>query len=97
MKVSKVRVDGQMYILQPDSDVGALEREIVTAVRAGGGFVTFHTVGRAAISVLITPGLPVRFEVLESPEEQVASWQENPPRIEVDGGDFDLATSWEWT
>ncbi len=65
-------------------------------MRAGGGFVTFQTVGRAAISVLIAPGLPVRFEVLDSPEEQVASWQENPPRIEVDGGDFDLATMWEW-
>lgn len=96
MKVSKVRVDGQMFILQPEADVDALQTQIVDAVRGGGGFVTFDTVGRLAISVLISPGIPVRFEVMEQPEEVVAEWEENPPSLEASAGELDLATSWEW-
>jgi hypothetical protein len=82
MKTSKSHIDGQMFILQPGEDVVELKRKIVEAARHGADFVDFVTIGRGTISVLITPNLPVRFEVVEESAEQFAEWEMNPPAID---------------
>lgn len=97
MKVNKVRVDGQTFILEPHQDVQLLQDRILDAVREGAGFVQFETIGRATISVLITPGVPVRFEVIDRTEEQVTEWEARPPRIEPDDGQFeDILGVWDF-
>ena len=97
MKVNKVRVDGQMFILDPDQNVQDLQDRIINAVRQGAGFVQFETIGRATIAVLVTPGVAVRFEVLERTEEQVNEWEARPPRIEPDDGQFeDILGVWDF-
>ena len=88
-EVIRARVDGQMFILDPEQDVEELQRQIVAAVQQGAGFVKFQTLGRSAISVLITPTIGVRFEVLERSEEQLHEWAENPPSIEPGDAVFD--------
>jgi hypothetical protein len=82
MKTSKSHIDGQMFILEPGEDIVELKRQIVEAARNGADFVDFQTIGRGTISVLITPNLPVRFEVVEESAEQFAAWEQNPPSID---------------
>jgi hypothetical protein len=82
--ISKLRVDGQMFILEPGQDVAGLEQEILEAVRSGAGFVRFETVGRGLVSVLITPKIGVRFESLERTEQEIAEWELDPPPIDID-------------
>ena len=96
MQINKVRVDGQMFILQPEQDVDALQSEIVDAARAGGDFVSFNTGGRYSMSVLITAGVVVRFEVIDMPEEQVNEWEERPPNIEPNEEQYDELLTWEY-
>lgn len=84
MKIQKVRVDGQTFVLRPDQDVAALKQQILEAARQGGGFVKFKTVGRATISVLITAQVGVRFETTRTEPAQIAEWEEHPPSIDVD-------------
>jgi hypothetical protein len=82
MQIIKARVDGQVLLLTAATDVDALKSSIVQAVRQGADFVEFDTVGRGLVSVLITPTVPVRFEILERSQEQVDDWAENPPSID---------------
>jgi hypothetical protein len=82
--ISKLRVDGQMFILEPGQDVAGLEEEILEAVRGGAGFVRFGTVGRGLVSVLVTPKIGVRFESLERTEQEIAEMELDPPPIDVD-------------
>jgi hypothetical protein len=83
MKIHKVRVDGQTFVLRPDQDVEQLQREILEAARSGAGFVKFKTVGRSTIRVLITPQVGVRFEAIHPQKAQVVEWEEHPPRIDA--------------
>ncbi|WP_019182031.1 hypothetical protein [Microbacterium yannicii] len=78
MLVNKVRFDGQTFLLDPSQDVEQTKREIVAAVREGSDFVEFHTVGHGVISLLVTPTLPVRFEVIERSAEQLEAFEINP-------------------
>ncbi|PPF79065.1 hypothetical protein C5B96_13560 [Subtercola sp. Z020] len=82
MQIIKARVDGQIFLLRAGTDIAALKSSIVAAVRHGADFVDFDTAGRGLISVLITPTIPVRFEIVERSQEQVDDWQENPPSID---------------
>jgi hypothetical protein len=82
MKTSKSHIDGQMFLLEPGEDVVEIKRQIVEAARNGADFVDFVTIGRGTISVLITPNLPVRFEVVEEAPEKFAEWEKNPPAID---------------
>jgi hypothetical protein len=84
VKIHKVRVDGQTFVLRPDADLQALQSEILAAARQGAGFVKFKTVGRAKISVLITPQVGVRFETTRTERSQVEEWEEHPPSIDAD-------------
>lgn len=89
MEVVRARVDGQMFILDPEQDVADLQRRIIDAVQQGAGFVDFQTVGRSAISVMITPYIGVRFETIERSSEQMEEWEFNPPRIEPGDSVYD--------
>lgn len=82
MQIIRARVDGQLFILNTGTDVAALKALIVTAVREGADFVDFDTIGRELVSVLITPTIPVRFEILERSQEQVDEWEEHPPSLD---------------
>jgi hypothetical protein len=79
MLVNKVRFDGQTFLLDPTQDVDATKKAIVAAVREGSAFVDFLTVGHGSISLLVTPSLPVRFEVIERTEEELERLETDPP------------------
>lgn len=69
MKVTKIRIGGKMFILDPDQDVDALERSIAAAAASGSGFVRFATAGHVIVSALVTPYLPVRISEIDHPED----------------------------
>ena len=83
VKVTKVRFDGQTFLLDPASDHAETKREIVTAVREGADFVEFQTVGHGVISLLVTPNIPMRFETIERTEEELERLEADPPPIDV--------------
>lgn len=83
MKVVKLRIDGQEFYLSPDADVAALQEQILAAASDQAAFVSFRPFGHGELSVLVTPHIPVRFEVEEHTEEQVERWAENPPSIDI--------------
>ena len=89
MQVTRARVHGQMFILDPEQDVDELQRLIIEAVQQGAGFVDFQTVGRSGISVMITPYIGVRFETIERSAEQVEEWEFRPPSIEPGDSVYD--------
>ncbi len=82
MKVTKVRFDDQTFLLDPEQDVEEAKLAIVTAVREGSDFVDFHTVGHGTISLLVTPNLPVRFEIIERTEEDMDRLEADPPPLD---------------
>ncbi len=84
MDIHTVRVDGQMFVLKPGTDVGRLRDEIVDAARQGAGFVELETVGRSTINVMITPHVGVRFETIQKLESDVDDWEANPPPVDFD-------------
>ncbi len=93
MDVTKVRFDEQMFLLDPTSDVDETKQAIVLAARDGSDFVDFHTVGHGTISLLVTPNLAVRFEVIEKTEEELEQLEADPPPLDPrssDGYDYDF-------
>jgi hypothetical protein len=78
MRLNKVRFDGQTFLLDPDQDVDLTKEAIVMAAREGSDFVDFRTVGHGTISLLVTPTVPVRFEVVERSEEQFEQFEADP-------------------
>ena len=83
MKVTRLRIDGQEFYLPEDLDVPALQRRILDAVHGRAAFVTFRPIGHGDITVLVTPHVPVRFEVEDRSDEQLEAWEENPPAIDI--------------
>jgi len=83
MKVTKIRIGGRMFILDPQQDLDQLRAEITAAATSGANFVYFTTAGGVAVSALVTPYLPVRISVIDSetatPAEQVAQSIDDPP------------------
>jgi hypothetical protein len=91
MLVTKVRFDSQRFLLDPAQDVRRTKEEIVNAVRGQGDFVDFATIGHGTISLLITPSVPIRFEVIERTEAEVAALEAHPPPLdESDVYDWDF-------
>jgi hypothetical protein len=84
MKIHRVRVDGQTFVLRPDQDVAALKKKISRAAREGAGFVKFKTIGRSTISVLITAQVGVRLESIRALPDQVEEWERHPYGIDLD-------------
>ncbi len=85
MKISKIRIDGQMFLLEPDQSVEELKERIVDSARKGAEFVQFEAVGYGRVSVLATANIPVRIEELERTEDQLAELEKDPPPIDVTG------------
>jgi hypothetical protein len=83
VQVTKVRIDGQFFILADTQPVERLKEEIVRAARAGGAFVDFATIGRGLVSVFVSNTLAVRFQAIERTPAQVAEWTEHPPRMDA--------------
>lgn len=73
MKVTKIRIGGRMFILDPEQDLDGLRREIIAAVASGADFVQFTTAGNVRVSALVTPHLPVRISEIDAPVEHVAA------------------------
>jgi hypothetical protein len=60
--------------LNDDQDVVKLKDAILGAVRSGGDFVEFWVGPGERMSFLITPGLPVRFEIVAVAVEEPSDW-----------------------
>jgi phosphosulfolactate synthase (CoM biosynthesis protein A) len=90
MYVNMVRFDGQTFFLDEGQDVAETKRQIVAAVREGSDFVDFVTIGHGTISLLVTPSVPVRFEVIERSEEQLERLHSHPPPIDQSWFDHEL-------
>ena len=88
MMITQLRIDGQVFFLTAETDRLALKSEIVAAVRSGADFVTFNTHGHGEVDVLMTPHIPVRFETVERTEQEVDSWESDPPSADV----YDLSS-----
>lgn len=72
-----MRIDGQQFTLDDDTDVVALKRDVLEATRGAGAFVDVRAVGHGVVSVLVTPRTAVRLAVEErSPSP---GWTECPP------------------
>lgn len=82
MHVTRVRFDGQTFLLDPAQDVAAAKEAVVMAARQGAGFVDFRTVGHGVISLLVTPSIPVRFETVERSPAQLKGLEDDPPPLE---------------
>ncbi|TDN91404.1 hypothetical protein [Microbacterium sp. BK668] len=67
--VNRLTVDGRDYFLpEPVSD---LKRDILEAIKAGGGYVTIPPLrGGPGIEVLFSPGMPVTWTQLDIAGEQ---------------------------
>jgi hypothetical protein len=88
MLINKLRIDSQVFYLSPDEDVAALKQQILDAARGVADFVVFTPVGHGAVSVLMTPHTPVRFEEQERSEDELSQWENDPPQT-------DYATDYE--
>jgi hypothetical protein len=89
MLVTKVRFDGQVFLLDPAHDVESTKQRIVAAAREGADFVDFQTVGHGTISLLVTQNLPIRFETIERSEDDLARLEADPPPIDSLTYDWD--------
>jgi hypothetical protein len=69
MQQTTVTVDGTAFRLAADQDVTALRRAIESAARLGGGLVELSLVDDTAVSVLVTPNLPLLVTQRPLPDE----------------------------
>jgi hypothetical protein len=83
MRITKLRIDGQVFHLPSETDVPALQQQILEAAAGPPAFVTFQPVGHGELSVLVTAHFAVRFETEEISEEQLREWDEEPPVIDL--------------
>lgn len=89
MRVNKVRFDGQTFLLDADQDLESTKQAIVTAMREGSDFVDFRTVGHGTISLLVAPGVPVRFEIVERSPQELERYEVDPLPLDGPWIDFD--------
>ncbi|WP_344796245.1 hypothetical protein [Frondihabitans peucedani] len=84
MVITKIRIDGQSFLLDSAEDVLALRKRIQDAARTSPTFVDFKSVGHGTVSVLVSATRPVRFEQIERTEGEYEEMRENPPGPEID-------------
>ena len=93
MRVAKIRIGGRMFVLDPETDVDTLRREIVDAAASGADFVHFETAGGISVSALVTPHLPVRISEYDTAAEQSTAPDQAGPIAEEPpfavGAEFD--------
>lgn len=88
MIVTKLRIDGQEFHLPEDADTDRIKERVLDAVREGAGFVDFTARGHGRISVLMTPRVAVRFEVVDRSEAEIAGWDDAQGSFEFDPATF---------
>lgn len=88
MKIIKLRIDGQQFYLDQNYDVDDLKQRLLASARGVAEFIDFEPVGHGVVSVLMTPHTPVRFEVEERSEDQLADWSIHPPVSDVSSEQF---------
>jgi hypothetical protein len=64
-----MNVDGTTYPLAQGQDLRTLETAVVDADRAGADVVTVTLYGNRSLDVVVTPGVPITFEVEDTPDE----------------------------
>ncbi|MCU1529238.1 MAG: hypothetical protein JWP75_3001 [Frondihabitans sp.] len=85
VQINKLRIDGQMFFLEPTQDITQLKQQILDSARGVAEFIEFQPMGHGRVSVLMTPQTPVRFEVEEHSEEELSDWAANPPNMDIEG------------
>jgi hypothetical protein len=93
MQIVQARIGGRTVVLAARADLGGLKRRIVEAVKQGAGFVDIETAGRRMLSVLVTPAIPVRFEIVEVDDAELdaeSPWEQRTSSFEEhEFGDLD--------
>lgn len=66
---STLTIERHSYELAQNTDLQALKQATEKAVAAGGRFVDVTVVGNIAMSVLVTPGVPILLRTEEVPDD----------------------------
>lgn len=85
MKITKLRIDGQVFYLSAGTDIAALKSQILNAASGTPEFIEFEPAGYGKVSVLMTPHTPVRLEEEDHAEEEIQGWTQMPPEIDAYG------------
>jgi hypothetical protein len=88
MLINKLRIDSQIFYLEPDEDVVALKKKILDTARGTTDYVIFKPIGHGTVTVMVNPYTPVRFEEQEHTEDELQAWENRPPPIDFNF-DFD--------
>jgi hypothetical protein len=56
--------------LAQNQDVGTIQAAALHAVRTGGDIVNVILYGNRQLAILVSPGVPITFEVAEVPDEE---------------------------
>lgn len=84
--VNRLTVDGRDYFLP--EPVSELKREILEAIKAGGGYVTIPPLrGGPGIDILFSPGMPVTWAQLDIASDQGSASADDG---DAGGSDADL-------
>lgn len=82
---TRLRIDGQAFLLPGTVNIDQLKQELMTAVQVGAAFVNFDTHSHGQVSVLMTPHIPVRFESMEKTDDEAGEWVDSAPTFDLDG------------
>ncbi|GAA4265944.1 hypothetical protein [Frondihabitans peucedani] len=88
MLVTTLRIDGQEFFLPDEADIDQIKERVLAAAREGAGFVDFTVRDQGRISVLMTPRVAVRFEVVDRSEAETAGWDDDHGSFEFDPATF---------
>lgn len=67
MQSTRMTIEARDFLLDERVDVPALQLQICDAMRKGGGIVSFAVTRDHPLTVIISPGVPVLFEAVETP------------------------------
>lgn len=81
MQTNTIHIDGQAFLLGAEEDVAGLKARIVAAASEGAAFIDFDSVDRGTVSVLVTPGMGVRFETGARRAGPFGEWEPFPAAV----------------
>ncbi|MFB2600435.1 hypothetical protein ACEXQE_21800 [Herbiconiux sp. P17] len=64
-----ITVSDTPHPLAQDQDIAHIEAAALDAVRGGGDIVKVTLYGNRELAILVSPGVPITFEVAEVPDE----------------------------
>jgi hypothetical protein len=87
MKAIRVTAGAHQYSLAHHDRLDDLRQATVAAVRGGGGLVEFTESSGGAVSLVVSPGVAIAFEVVDVPEPLTAAWRpQSPDDVSFDYG-----------